>query len=307
MVIYQFEKGKMKCPSCGNEEIILDPARGELVCSKCGLVVRESIIDYGPDWRSFSEEEAAERGHVGLPLTHPHYGLELPTEIGKEDRDIYGRRLPAERARKVDRLRTLQAKTKYLATPSRSMVQANMMINTICSNLNLPKATADEAFYVYSRAVKQGLIKGRKIKTIIAASIYIACRLHTRARTLEEVALAAGVEEKELGKCFRLLARKLGIKVPPLRPVEFIPRICRALGLSDKVQAKAVEIVRKAEEMGITAGKDPTGVAAAAVYIASVLCGERRTQRELAEVAHVTEVTVRNRYRELQEKLGIKV
>ncbi|MDK2782335.1 MAG: transcription initiation factor [Archaeoglobi archaeon] len=97
------------------------------------------------------------------------------------------------------------------------------------------------------------------------------------------------------------------LKLLPTSPIDYIPRFCSALGLSSRVQQKAIEILKQAQEKELTSGRGPTGVAAAAIYISSVLCGERRTQREVAEVAGITEVTIRNRYKELAEKLDIEI
>ena len=96
------------------------------------------------------------------------------------------------------------------------------------------------------------------------------------------------------------------IRILPAKPQDYIPRFASMLNLNDKVQARAIDILTKAGRFDVTSGKGPTGVAAAALYIAAVLCGERRTQREVADVVGVTEVTIRNRYKEMVNKLGIE-
>jgi len=140
----------------------------------------------------------------------------------------------------------------------------------------------------------------------VAAITYAISREFGTPRTLEEISEASGVEKREIGRTYRYIARELGIRILPANPVDYIPRFCSMLGLSDRVQAKAIEILRKAKKFDITSGKGPTGVAAASIYVACVLGGEKRTQREVADVVGVTEVTIRNRYKELIEKLGIE-
>ena len=117
------------------------------------------------------------------------------------------------------------------------------------------------------------------------------------SKSNKEISEASGVERREIGRTYRYISRELNIRILPADPVSFVPRFCSMLGLSDRVQAKAVEILKKAKRHDITSGKGPTGVAAAAIYIACVLGGEKRTQREIADAIGVTEVTIRNRFK----------
>jgi transcription initiation factor TFIIB len=150
------------------------------------------------------------------------------------------------------------------------------------------------------------LIRGRSIEAVIAALTYAVTREMGSPRTLEEILEVCNVNKREVGRAYRYLARELGIRILPADPASFIPRFCTILGLSDKVQAKALEILKKAKKAGISSGKGPTGIAAAVIYIASVLVGERRTQREIADTLGITEVTIRNRFKEIINKLGIE-
>jgi transcription initiation factor TFIIB len=93
----------------------------------------------------------------------------------------------------------------------------------------------------------------------------------------------------------------------PTSPQDYISRFCSVLNLSADVKAKTLEILREATNQELTSGRGPTGMAAASLYIASVLCGERKTQQEVSDVAGVTEVTIRNRYKEIAEKLNINI
>jgi transcription initiation factor TFIIB len=122
---------------------------------------------------------------------------------------------------------------------------------------------------------------------------------------LDEVADTSRVDKKKLGQCYRLLLRSLEIRIPLSNPVDYISRFASELSLSSPVQLRSVELLNQSRERGLTIGRDPLGLAAAAIYVASIMMDERRTQREIAEVARVTEVTVRNRYKEIVRVLGI--
>jgi transcription initiation factor TFIIB len=173
----------------------------------------------------------------------------------------------------------------------------------MASALGLPRNVRETAAVVYRDAVDKNLIRGRSIEGVAAAALYAACRQCSVPRTLDEIAEVSRVSRKEIGR----ISRELGLKLLPTSPIDYVPRFCSGLTLKGEVQSRAVEILRQAGERELTSGRGPTGVAAAAIYISSILGGERRTQREVAEVAGVTEVTIRNRYKELAEKLDIEI
>ncbi len=180
-------------------------------------------------------------------------------------------------------------------------------LDKVASRLNLPREIREQAAIVYRKAVEKGLIRGRSIEGVSAAALYAACRMCNIPRTLDEIADAAKLNRKEIGRTYRFVARELDINLNPTTPIEYVPRFGSELGLSGEIQSKAIEVLKLAMDQELTSGRGPTGVAAAAIYIASVLLGERRTQREVADVAGVTEVTIRNRYKELAEKLDIDI
>jgi transcription initiation factor TFIIB len=160
---------------------------------------------------------------------------------------------------------------------------------------------------VYRDAVDKNLIRGRSVEGVAATALYAACRQCSVPRTLDEIAEVSRVSRKEIGRTYRFVSRELGLKLLPTSPIDYVPRFCSGLTLNCEVQSRTIKILRQAGERELTSGKGPTGVAAAAIYISSILGGERRTQREVAEVAGVTEVTIRNRYKELAEKLDIEI
>jgi transcription initiation factor TFIIB len=189
----------------------------------------------------------------------------------------------------------------------RNLAFALSELDRMASALGLPRNVRETAAVVYRDAVDKNLIRGRSIEGVAAAALYAACRQCNVPRTLDEIAEVSRVSRKEIGRTYRFISRELGLRLLPTSPIDYVPRFCSGLNLKGEVQSRAVEILRQAGERELTSGRGPTGVAAAAIYISSILSGERRTQREVAEVAGVTEVTIRNRYKELAEKLDIEI
>jgi len=223
--------------------------------------------------------------------------------IDWHDRDVYGKRLSPGQKAQIYRLRKWQRRIRVSNATERNLAFALSEISKIANRLNLPKNILETASIIYRRAVKQRLIRGRSIQGVIAAAIYVACRQCKLARTLEEIAQASHIKKKEVGRSYRFLVKELDYFIPPLRPSQYVTKFSNQLGMQGMVEEVAHKILGTAKELRLTSGRGPTGIAAAASYIASVLTGERKTQREIAEIAQVTEVTIRNRYKELVERL----
>lgn len=298
---------KRKCPECGGDKLIKDYETAEIVCMKCGYVIADKIADQGPEWRAFDNEQRTKRTRVGAPLTYTIHDKGLSTMIDWHNRDVYGRDLsPGQRAQ-VYRLRKWQRRVRVSDATERNLAFALSELSKMASSLNLPKNILETASVIYRKAVKKRLIRGRSIQGVTAAALYMACRQCGVARTLEEVANASTVNKKEIGRSYRFMVKELKAFVPPSSPAYYISRFSNQLRLQGKAESIALSILTSAVKMRLTSGRGPTGIAAAATYIASVLTGEHRTQREIAEVAQVTEVTIRNRYKEIIDKLGIIV
>ncbi|MDV3103338.1 transcription initiation factor IIB [Thermococcus waiotapuensis] len=291
------------CPVCGSEEFIYDPSRGEIVCAKCGYVIEENVVDEGPEWRAFDPGQREKRARVGAPESILLHDKGLSTDIGI-DRSVTG--LMRE---KIYRLRKWQSRLRVSDAAERNLAFALSELDRLASHLALPRHVEEEAARLYRDAVRKGLIRGRSIESVIAACVYAACRLLKIPRTLDEIAEVSKVDKKEIGRSFRFIARHLNLTPKKLfvKPSDYVNKFADELGLSEKVRKKAIELLEEAYNRGLTSGKSPAGLVAAALYIAGLMEEERRTQREVAEVARVTEVTVRNRYKELVEKLNLKV
>ena len=290
------------CPECGSTNIIQDPVRGELICQDCGAVISEETIDTSQDWRAFDSEQMSRRARGGAPLTFSKHDMGLTTEIGKGVLELY-KVTPSKRAQYY---RMTKWQKRLIRSKDRNLSYALSELQRVVSFLGLSRAIHEKIAKYYNEAVNRNLIRGRSIEAVIAALTYAVTREMGSPRTLEEILQVCNVDKREVGRAYRFLARELKIRILPADPASFIPRFCSMLGLSDKVQAKALEIIKKVKKIGLSSGKGPTGIAAAAIYIASVLVGERRSQREIADILGITEVTIRNRFKEIVTKLGIE-
>ena len=293
------------CPECGSTSVVEDTTRGERVCGGCGLVLSDHRIDTGAEWRAFSSEESDARSRVGAPLRYTVHDKGLSTVIDWRDRDTSGRKLTPTRRSEIYRLRKWQIRSRVHSSMDRNLAQAMSELERLSSQLGIPKQIRELAALLYRKSILQKLVRGRSIEAMVAATLYAACRIRLKPRPLDEVADTSRVDKKKLGQCYRLLLRSLEIKIPLSNPIDYISRFASELSLSSPVQLRTVEILNQSRDMGLTIGRDPLGLAAAAIYVASIMMDERRTQREIAEVARVTEVTVRNRYKEIVRVLGI--
>ena len=292
---------------CPPEYIVYDAERGEYVCALTGEVIEHRAVSQGPEWRAFTPEEREKRSRVGGPLSPMVHDRGLTTVIDWRDRDASGKKLEPKKRLEFLRYRRWQIRSRIQSSIDRNLAQAMNELDRLANQLRLTRQVREEASIIYRKAVERGLVRGRSIESVVAAAVYVACRLKKVPRTLDEIAAHTKASRKEIARCYRLLVRELQIKVPIADPIDYIPRMGSLLDLSGNTMRRAAEILRIAKERALTAGKDPAGLAAAAIYIATILEGERRTQKEIASIAGVTEVTVRNRYKELAKQLGLEI
>ncbi len=288
------------CPECASANISVNKDRGEIICRDCGLVIEERMIDFGQEWREFDDDQEKRR-RTGAPMTYTRFDRGLGTDIGQKG-DIF--QLKGKGMNKFFRLRKWQYRISTAI--ERNLKLALAELKRVASYLKLTKSVEEEAARIYTMAVQRGLVRGRSMESVVAGALYAACRRHEVPRTLDELSEASGIDKKEVGRTYRFITRELGIRILPSNPVDYIPRFTSALKLSPETQSKAVEILELAEKSELTSGRGPTGIAAASLYVAALLNNEKRTQREVADIAGVTEVTIRNRYKELFKKLKLK-
>ena len=289
-----------RCPECGSVDLTYDDQKGEIICNECGLIVEEKMVDTGQD-AGGQFDKADKKGRGGAPISMQKFDKGLTTNVG-EISDIY--RLEAGQTRKFLRLKKWQERVS--TSIERNLRLAMAELRRVASFLSLPSVVRDEASRVYNFVLQRGLVRGRSMESVIAACIYAACRSYNIPRTLDEIAGASDVERKEIGRTYRFIIRKLGIKVTQSSPKDYISRFSSVLKLSPKTQNDALKVLKRAEEVELTSGRGPAGIAAAALYVAALMNDEKKTQREVADIAGITEVTIRNRYKELIEKLELE-
>ena len=284
------EKEVELCPECGSNDIIRDYERAELVCSACGLVLQASMIDNSQtDKRAYTSEERNAREHTGAPLSSmlPNYGL--TTKIDKR-----------RASNRFNRIRQWHTRLDW---PRRNLLIATNEIRRLGADLSIPKQVLEDSALLYRKVFKLQLLRGRSINSFVAACVYLCCRLHKIPRTLTELCKIAKSKSKTIRHSIHIIVRELNLKVSALNPSELIACYSNNLQLSHDTERRALEIIGSAKGSNLILGKDPKGVAAAAIYIACSENGEKRSQGAISSVTGVTEVTLRNRFKELKDIL----
>ncbi|WP_435098840.1 transcription initiation factor IIB [Halorubrum sp. N11] len=286
------------CPECDGN-LVSDTEHGETVCTDCGLVVEQDGIDRGPEWRAFDSSERDSKSRVGAPTTNMMHDKGLSTNIGWQDKDAYGKSLSSSQRQKMQRLRTWNERFRTRDSKERNLKQALGEIDRMASALGLPDNVRETASVIYRRALSENLLPGRSIEGVATAALYAAARQVGNPRSLDEFTAVSRVEKMELTRTYRYVIRELKLEIQPADPKSYVPRFVSRLDLSEETQRRARELLDSASEDGITSGKSPVGLAASAVYAAALLSNEKVTQSEVSAVADISEVTIRNRYKEL--------
>ena len=288
------------CPECSGT-LVTDASHGETVCTDCGLVVDEDSIDRGPEWRAFDSAERDRKSRVGAPTTNLMHDKGLSTNIGWQNKDAYGNSLSSRQREQMQRLRTWNERFRTRDSKERNLKQALGEIDRMASALGLPENVRETASVIYRRALNEDLLPGRSIEGVATAALYAAARQAGTPRSLDEIERVSRVDKMELTRTYRYEVRELKLEVEPADPEQYVPRFASDLDLSDEAERQARQLLRNAKHAAIHSGKSPVGLAAAAVYAAALLTNEKVTQSQVSEVANVSEVTIRNRYKELLE------
>jgi transcription initiation factor TFIIB len=287
-------QGPLVCSACRNEVVITDHECGEVICSRCGVVIARLEGSAIQEWRAFSVDDFYSRCRVGGATSLARYNKGLLTTIGNS-------RDSKESGINFDRIRIWDFRIQ--TANDRSLKQALPALEHLKESLGLPDTIVEKSAYFYRKAARINLIKGRTVSSVLAASVYLACRELETPRTLNEVSSASNVPRKKISRDYRLLVHTFDPKIPAVDHIRCITRIANKVGLSEKTKRMALKIMRQVVAMQISAGKGPMGIAATVLYIACLQGGEIKTQKELSIAAGVTEVTIRNRYSDLKKYL----
>jgi len=288
------------CVRCGKKSMLTDDVTGEQFCAKCGYVVSEKADASGPEWRSFQKDGGSDPARTGAPSSLTIHDMGLSTVINPLNKDASGKPLAAAMKSTIERLRTWDSRSQAHQPVDRNLRQALGELNKLKDKVAISANVLEKAAYIYRKALEKKLVRGRSISAMIAASLYAACRDTETPRTLRDIADAANVKRKDIARCYRLLHHELELKMPVVDPIQCVARISSKLDITEKTKRYAIKVLKEAQERKESAGKDPMGLAASALYLSCVKNGVSVTQRDIAEAAGVTEVTIRNRYKGLK-------
>ena len=290
------------CLRCGKNSLLTDEVTGEQFCSKCGYVISEKLDASGPEWRSFQKDGSADPSRAGAPSSLMMHDMGLSTVINPSNKDASGKPLSTSMKNTIKRLRTWDGRSLTQDPADRNLRQALNELTNLKDKLTISSSVIEKSSYLYRKALERKLVRGRSISAMIAASLYAACRDAETPRTLKDITNAANVKRKDVARCYRLLHHELDLKIPVVDPIQCIARISSKLEITEKTKRYAIKVLQKAKERKESAGKEPMGLAASALYLSCIKNEVSVTQRDVAEAAGVTEVTIRNRCKELKKK-----
>jgi transcription initiation factor TFIIB len=280
------------CPNCGDGQKVTDIESGELICTKCGYVIHERVGDEEQDWSVLAREPASKLRTS--PTSLARSGMGLSTIIGRPDRSA-GSGLNAAMRSTFDRLRTWDFRIK--GGDERSLKRAFVDLDRLRGMLRLSDAIVEKAAYIYRRAQEQGLVRGRTMRAVMGAAIYIVQREMGISGTLDDIIRATNTKEKDLARAYRILIQELDLKVPMVDPVKCVSRVANKANISERTKRKAMNMIYDVVKSGLAAGKDPMGLAASVLYVSCVNSGEVKSQAAIADAAGVSEVTLRKNQR----------
>ncbi|MDH5691201.1 MAG: transcription initiation factor IIB [Candidatus Bathyarchaeota archaeon] len=295
----------VRCPECGSTDLIVDSEMGEYVCGRCGLVIEENIPSQEAEWRAFTPQERDARARAGAPTDYSHYDKGLSTII-RVEKDAFGRPLSSKVKQQMWRLRRWHTRSKVHASQSRNLMLAMSELQRLSDILHMPSSVVDMAAIIYRKTLNEGLVRGRSIGGMVAGALYAAIRFTKLPRTLKEIAEASQRSGKEIARSYSVIVRKLDMRMPIDDPTDYVTKVAEKAKVSSEVEGLAIKLLREAKKKYATTGKDPSGLAAAILYLSARMLKEKVTQARLAKAANVTEVTVRNRKRDLMKSLNLK-
>jgi transcription initiation factor TFIIB len=283
--------------------IVTDPNTGELIRKDTGEVISDNVLSLEKEWRSFDSEASDITARVGAPTSLAFHDKGLSTKIGNETTDASGNVIDSATQMRMGRLRLWNNRSQNHSPAERNLQQAFSMLSRIKDRLGLPHHVTEKAAYTYRKAQERGLIRGDTIGSVLAASIYVAVRQSGVPRTLDDISEISDIKPGEVARSYRRIVSELDIKVPLIDPRKYIVKIANNIDFDEKIRRKALELMEQTQKKNLAVGKDPISIAASILYIVNLSERKPRTQAEIAKAAGITEVTVRNRSRELRKKL----
>jgi len=292
-------KNKPDC--CENPSIQIRD--GNRVCLNCGMIFQKAFV--GNERRAYTVEEIQNRKR-----TEPRWRDFGPrTMLPNTKTDSKGKSIGAKEQALFSRLSKIQ--NSLISSIERNFWEAKPKLKMLSSKLNIPEYISDSAWKIYSIVAKKKLTMGRSINGFISGSLYAAIRVHDFPRLLDEVCEASLTPRRTVHRSLAMIIREvlpeLGLKYQPITAESLVFRFGNELSLPMKIQKKAIDMLREASKNGLKrTGKDPKGLAAACIYIAAKDGAMRKTQSTVADVAKITEVTLRSRSKQIKSRLNSK-
>jgi transcription initiation factor TFIIB len=294
------------CPLCNKHtDIITDQESGEIVCISCGSVITDKAQDTMSERIAFNADGINSKTRTGAPTSLAKYDRGLSTVIGRINRDASGQLIDTAMRSRIGRWRTWDARSQTNDSAKKNLQAAFMQLYTVKGTLGLPDSVIEKIAYLYRKILEKGLIRGRTIKGAMAVATYIACREMEIPRTLKEIADISNLKEKEIARVYRKVMFELDLKIPQDDPIKKIIRIANTCRASEKAKRYAMKMMAEIIKKGISAGKNPMGLAGAVLYVSCKNHNESVTQRKIAEAAGVTEVTIRHDLDSIMKMLKI--
>jgi transcription initiation factor TFIIB len=292
------ESARETCTECGGR-LVRDESQAEVHCQDCGYVADSGQIDHGPEWRAFDSQDRDEKSRVGAPTTKMMHDEGLSTEIGRGSADAAGNPLSNRKRKRIERLRTWNERYRARDAKERNLKQALGEISRMASALGLPAPIRETSSVLYRRALDADMLRGRSIEGMATAALYAGARIEGTPRSIDEFALVSRVDTLEVERAYRYLMTDLDLEIAPPDPESYLSRFASKLECSNETERRARELTRAAVEEGIHSGRNPVGIAAAALYAATRITGEDIIQADVAEITNISKVTIRNRYTEV--------
>ncbi len=296
-----------KCDLCGSKELIINSKEGSIICKNCGNVIANNLIDYSKEWRIFFGENEETTPRTGAPIRLAIHDKGLTTDVKLACKD----NISGEDISKYFALSKYQKRLRISDSKDRNLYSAFTLLDEVSSKLNLPERVKETVAELYRKTIEENPKKGKSIRGLLANCIYIACKICDHPIRIKDITEVLNLKRRTFSKYYTEIVDNLSdiskIKIKSNTSLYHIPILVENLGLNAEVAIISKNIVEKTLSTGRIAGKSPLSIAASAVYIACTLTNEKRTQREIAECAGVTEVTIRNISKELIRCLDINV
>ena len=295
---------KFDCQRCGKNQIITDFNSGEVFCKNCGFVINDKSENFGYESNYFEDQKDTRRTGAPMTLTRNDFGLS--TVIGSANKDANGNTIPFALSSTIKRIRIQDGRSQLGKYSDMNFKVAFDFLERIQDKLGVSDNVKETAAYIYRKAAELKITTGRPIYSVVAASMYVACRNTQTLRNLKDISEAADIKRKRIAQSYRAIVKQLDLNIPVVDQTNYILKISSILKTPAGTKNLALQILKKAEELNMMAGRDPVGMAAASMYYASLIRGDEFSQIEIADASGTTAVTVRNRFHEIEKTISIQ-